>query len=96
MKGRADTFSVGEKVLIQNVQSKLWDIEAIITGVRVSGDGTIAHLKIVYLKRHESQIKKKERREANLRLRIKKEMGIQKDAEKGSTIASGSLDTDIS
>ena len=73
-KGRCtkDTFSVGEKVLIQNVQSKLWDIEAIITGVRVSGDGTIAHLKIVYLKRHESQIKKKERKEANLCLRIRK------------------------
>ena len=42
-KGRctSDTFSVGERVRIQNIQSKLWDREEIITGVRISADGTI-------------------------------------------------------
>ena len=42
-KGRCtkDTFEVGEKVRIPNIQSKLWDREAIITGTRISADGTI-------------------------------------------------------
>ena len=42
-KGRCttDTFSIGEKFLIQNVQTKLWDKEAVVTGVRISADGTI-------------------------------------------------------
>ena len=60
---------------------------AILVGFLYMCCGCCAHLKTVYLKRHESQIKKKERREANLRLRIKKEMGIQEDAEKDSAIA---------
>ena len=42
-KGRCtkDTFEVGEKVRIPNIQSKLWDREAIITGTRISADGAI-------------------------------------------------------
>ena len=42
-KGRCskESFVVGGKVLVQNVVSKLWDREAVITGVRTAADTTI-------------------------------------------------------
>ena len=42
-KGRCikDSFSVGEIVRVQNIQSKLWDTQAVITGTRVVADGRI-------------------------------------------------------
>ena len=42
-KGRCtkDTFEIWEKVLLQNIGTKLWDREAVVAGVRVSADGTI-------------------------------------------------------
>ena len=36
-----ESYVVGEKVLVQNVVSKLWDREAVITGVRTVVDQTI-------------------------------------------------------
>ena len=49
-KGRCSkkSYSVGEKVFLQNVFSKLWDREAVITGVRTAADKTIVsyHLDI--------------------------------------------------
>ena len=32
---------IGEKVLVQNLATKLWDREAVVTGVRTSADKTI-------------------------------------------------------
>ena len=42
-KGRCteDSFEIGEKVRIQNMQSKLWDTEGVITGTRIASDGRI-------------------------------------------------------
>ena len=42
-KGRCtkDSFSVGEIVRVQDIKSKLWDTEAVITGTRVAADGRI-------------------------------------------------------
>ena len=54
--------------------------------------GCCGHLKTVYLKRHKRSVKKRERKEANLPTKLKKE--LQEDVEKGS--ASQGLNTDIS
>ena len=42
-KGRCskESYVVGEKVLVENVVSKLWDREAVITGVRTAAENTI-------------------------------------------------------
>ena len=42
-KGRCSKEShvIGEKVLVQNVVTKLWDIEAVVTGIRTAADKTI-------------------------------------------------------
>ena len=42
-KGRCSKEShvIGEKVLVQNVVTKLWDREAVVTGIRTAADKTI-------------------------------------------------------
>ena len=67
---------------------------AILAGFIYMSCACCGHLKTIYLKKHESQLKKRERKEANLRAKLRKE--IQEDSEKGSASASRSLDTDIS
>ena len=36
-----ESSAIGEKVSVQNVVSKLWDREAVITGIRTAADKTI-------------------------------------------------------
>ena len=67
---------------------------AILVGFTYMSCGCCSHLKAIYLKKHESPLKKREKKEANLCARLRKK--IQEDAEKGSASASRGLDTDIS
>ena len=47
-KGRCtkESYKIGRKVLMQNVGSKLWDNEAVITGIRTAADRTIVSYNI--------------------------------------------------
>ena len=40
-RGTKQVYSVGESCWVQNIRTKKWDREAIITGVRTACDGTI-------------------------------------------------------
>ena len=44
--GSKEIFSVGERCLVQNVVTKLWDREAIIKGLRTAADNTIVSYNI--------------------------------------------------
>ena len=42
-----ESSAIGEKVSVQNVVSKLWDREAVITGIRTAPDKTIVNCNLI-------------------------------------------------
>ena len=39
--GRKETYEVGEKVKLQNIKTKLWDLDGEVIGIYMEQDGTI-------------------------------------------------------
>ena len=44
--GKKETFEEGEKVLLQNLKTKKWDIEGKVQKVSIAEDDTISNYKI--------------------------------------------------
>ena len=53
-----DSFSVGEFVRVQNIQSKLWDTQGEITGTRVAANGRIVSCDLNINGRHSTRHRK--------------------------------------
>ena len=41
MVKKKETFQIGEKVKLQDIKSKLWNLDRVVTGIHITQDGTI-------------------------------------------------------
>ena len=61
-RGTKEIYSVGELCWVQNVKTKVWDRQAVITGVRTASDNTIVsydiEIEVVKSTRHRKFLRK--------------------------------------